>query len=245
MALINCPECKKEISSEANLCPSCGFHQKKTVVPSTTPKKSNFLILVSILIALIIILPFVLPDDERDYNSAGTTSSEAFNYMSGLEKVDNKKAINNLIIDHDKVANIFWRQHKNSPKYLNSRSTVYLYFGGTKERASNLRMRWQYTAEDWLFVQDITIKADSKTFDIIPTKKNRIERDNKNGVVWEWLDSTVINDDVVMFKAMANSKETIIRFNGSKYYKDVVLSKKDKAAILEMLVSYKNLNGVI
>jgi len=25
MALVNCPECKKEVSETANLCPNCGF----------------------------------------------------------------------------------------------------------------------------------------------------------------------------------------------------------------------------
>lgn len=32
MALINCPECKKEISNKAESCPSCGFpiNKKKT-----------------------------------------------------------------------------------------------------------------------------------------------------------------------------------------------------------------------
>lgn len=29
MALINCPECNKEISTEATACPNCGYNIKK------------------------------------------------------------------------------------------------------------------------------------------------------------------------------------------------------------------------
>ena len=36
MALINCEECKKEISSEADACPNCGFKIKKREVKFDT-----------------------------------------------------------------------------------------------------------------------------------------------------------------------------------------------------------------
>ncbi len=33
MALIKCPECGKEISSQVSTCPSCGYRLKKSKVP--------------------------------------------------------------------------------------------------------------------------------------------------------------------------------------------------------------------
>lgn len=43
MALINCPECGKQISDQAASCPNCGMPRQKTVNASlsTTPKKQE------------------------------------------------------------------------------------------------------------------------------------------------------------------------------------------------------------
>jgi hypothetical protein len=46
MALINCPECKREVSNTAVTCPHCGFHLKKpeekaAIHPIKTRKKSR------------------------------------------------------------------------------------------------------------------------------------------------------------------------------------------------------------
>lgn len=43
MALINCPECVKQISDQAASCPNCGMPRQKTVNASlsTTPKKQE------------------------------------------------------------------------------------------------------------------------------------------------------------------------------------------------------------
>lgn len=46
MPLINCPECKKEVSSEAEKCPHCGH--------SIAPKQSATGVLAAIIIGLIL-----------------------------------------------------------------------------------------------------------------------------------------------------------------------------------------------
>ena len=41
MALLNCPECKKEISSEAETCPHCGFSSKNAMVHAAKHKEAK------------------------------------------------------------------------------------------------------------------------------------------------------------------------------------------------------------
>lgn len=38
MAIIQCPECKKEVSDKAQFCPSCGYAIGATVVEQTSKK---------------------------------------------------------------------------------------------------------------------------------------------------------------------------------------------------------------
>ena len=40
MALINCPECKKEISDTARKCPHCGYVVKSVLKDVNTNKKT-------------------------------------------------------------------------------------------------------------------------------------------------------------------------------------------------------------
>lgn len=66
MALINCPECKKEISNKAESCPSCGFpinnKNKKIVVKQSQGiflRTMNFGCFTVIIMFLLIVYSFV------------------------------------------------------------------------------------------------------------------------------------------------------------------------------------------
>ena len=45
--------------------------------------------------------------------------------------------------------------------------------------------------------------------------------------------------DIEMLKAIANSKETIVRFQGDNYHYDLTVSASDKKAIKEVLTAYE------
>ena len=49
MSLINCPECRKEISSKAEVCPNCGYNFKNK-------RKKNYFIICGIIIFVVALL---------------------------------------------------------------------------------------------------------------------------------------------------------------------------------------------
>ena len=57
MALVNCPECKKEISNKAKLCPQCGYdiskYMKKTWIAKNKRKMISWLLAVICLLVVI------------------------------------------------------------------------------------------------------------------------------------------------------------------------------------------------
>jgi len=66
MSLIKCPECGKEISDRANMCPNCGYTNKNNIKDSKISNVSNQLktgsivSLISCSIIIILILGFIL-----------------------------------------------------------------------------------------------------------------------------------------------------------------------------------------
>ena len=56
MALINCPECKKEISDTARKCPHCGYVVKSVLKDVNTNKKT----IIKMAIAAIAVIALVL-----------------------------------------------------------------------------------------------------------------------------------------------------------------------------------------
>ncbi|HIY17367.1 MAG TPA: hypothetical protein H9839_08505 [Candidatus Intestinimonas stercorigallinarum] len=105
-----------------------------------------------------------------------------------------------------------------------------------------LRLVLNYTGDDWVFFKQILMNIDGEQhqksfsyFDVV--------RDNSGGRVWEYIDLDVSNDsDVEWLWDIANSAETIIRFQGDDYSHDMTVTDVDKAAIRDCLTVYEALN---
>ena len=59
MALMNCPECNKEISTEAVVCPNCGYVISKIETQTNEPKPNKKNSVISIVGMCISIISFV------------------------------------------------------------------------------------------------------------------------------------------------------------------------------------------
>ncbi len=145
-----------------------------------------------------------------------------------------KKAVNSLRRSVDKVEGITWYFSQNNPRYVDSRSYVLPYIG-VSDNQTWLRLRFHYTGDDWIFFDKITVVVDgekySKGFDYY-----EIQRDNDTEV-WEYVDIAPSSTDIQMLEAIADSKETIVRFQGD-YHFDLTVSKSDKSAIKDVLLAY-------
>lgn len=143
----------------------------------------------------------------------------------------------NLIKRTDEIKGVTWISHKSVPVLDNYMS---LYFGVKDGSAAAypLRMKFNYYADSWLFVQSVTIKADDQVFDL---GKIDFERDNAAGSIWEWSDSRV--DDMAMLNKILSAKKVVIRYDGRQYYHDFVLSETQKTAMKETLLAWQRYGG--
>lgn len=129
--------------------------------------------------------------------------------------------------------NAFYRDSR-TPNYTN-RNFIYPYIGQEGDHYW-LRLKLQYAADDWLFINKGILLIDGEQFTISGTW----ERDNNSGI-WEWLDMQVRTNERIILDKLANSKSAKVRYEGRQYHNDRTITSKEKSIIKKTLEIYDNL----
>ena len=151
-------------------------------------------------------------------------------------------AMSRMTSEFDKIKGVTWYYSKRHPEYVNTRSYVFPYIGDDGQGAW-LRLKFDYTGDDWIFFEEITVWVDGKTYHPDFEYKD-VQRDADYGDVWEILDisptSPWVGDvDLDVLWEIVDSKETIVRFEGDDGRYDLTISAQDKAGIKDVLVAYE------
>jgi len=140
----------------------------------------------------------------------------------------------------DEFNDVIWYIPKSAPKYVNMNG-VYCYFDA---KSSNFRFKFQYHADDWLFIENIIFNIDGENITIVPD----MNRDCGNGGrIWEWCDENInnyratLNEDFI--KKIAHAKIVKIKMNGSQYYNTRVLTAAQIKSIKDTYEYYLALGG--
>ena len=150
-------------------------------------------------------------------------------------------------VEYDKMQGITWYMHNSMPEYIDTRSYLIPYIGVSDSGNAWICIRYNYTGDDWIFWRNATVMADSKKDYLIPSSYYDIVHDNDAGLVWEWYDdcldynAAMDSSDIDMLNRIANSAETIVRFQGNDYYYDLTITQGDKALIRDVLTFYEKL----
>jgi hypothetical protein len=135
----------------------------------------------------------------------------------------------------DEMTSTITITHPALPKYVNSRTSIVPYFVGDSTQAY-LRLRISYVADDWLFVQSVSIRTDSGYYDLDPDRDaaDGLHRANAGGEVWEWMDLKG-DDHYEMLRDIGTSAKVLVRFNGRDFRNDWRPSASDRKAIRAMV----------
>ncbi len=159
--------------------------------------------------------------------------------IATIEK-EGQAALKNMKTTYDKVQKLTWYEHKNQPKYIDTNCYLYPYIGRKDDGTTWLRVKLNYTDAKtnagWIFFHTVIFSVDGEN---TTRRFNRsdIIRDNDTEV-WETADFEPNATEILLLRSIANSEETIIRFQGDEYHYDHVVTKKEKQAILDMLTAY-------
>lgn len=122
---------------------------------------------------------------------------------------------------------------KSAPRYANENG-VYLYFSLIDDKAVNLRLKYQYFSDDWLFIQSAIFLVDGKSFEVIPSS---VETDSDTEI-WEWFDEPIENTPGLA-SALENAKSVKVKLIGRQYHDIKIMTPKQLKAIKNTLKLYK------
>lgn len=175
-----------------------------------------------------------------------TRAREEFAALQKQEKeakhAEALKLLENMRLDEDKVRHLkfyypsIWRVNQNETWIADKRCFILPYIGMDDHGGVWMRVVYNFTNDDWVFFKKITVAADEKRYyrsfedyDIVH---------DVDGGVREYIDIDGVSD-VEMLLAIANSKETIVRFEGDEFVYDFIVKEIDKRAIREVLLVYE------
>lgn len=150
-------------------------------------------------------------------------------------------ATKNLVKNTDEVKDIEWFHDRSSPR-VNDVNNIQAYIGRQHGNVW-LRFRMSYTGANWLFVESVTFKVDGRTHTIAEKRHRRWEGDHARGKIWEWKDMQADYMTWDLIRQIANSKKTIMRYQGRQYKYDREITDTEKQALNNILLAYEAMGG--
>ena len=178
-----------------------------------------------------------------DFQTRVSADAEAKKLASEEEETARKKrleeAAKSLVKSRDEIKRITWYKDKITTGLIIS-DQFDLYIGREDAGKIWLRLKLQYSADDWLFVQRFVIAADDARFDSGPIE---FERDNSSGHIWEWVDLMVTERELRWVRAVIAAKSTTVRFQGRQYYQDVKITPAQVTALRNVMDAFSAMGG--
>jgi hypothetical protein len=159
---------------------------------------------------------------------------DSINLINQEKKDKAKIALKKFENTVDEFENTIFYNDPRTPNFINV-NFIYPYIGQKGENYW-LRLKLQYTSNDWLFIKEAVFLVDDEKFTLTGSWK----KDNDSRI-WEWLDINVGNSEYLLLKKIANSKTAKVRYVGMQYYKDRIITRKEKSIIKRTLDTYDGL----
>jgi hypothetical protein len=149
-----------------------------------------------------------------------------------------RAALKSMRVQTDKFSGNKFYYDRSTPYYANY-STFNLYIGKSPDGDPYLRFKLRYSDDDWLFVNSASININGAVRDL--DVGSDWERDNGSGDIWEWVDVPASSSLLSLIEDVINSKSSVVRFFGSQYRDDRVISSTQKRALRNVLNAYEAL----
>lgn len=175
--------------------------------------------------------------------------------------------IKQMKVKKDEIEDIIWYRDKTSASYINE-NAFFLYFGVKKGSPLMIRLKVQYTGEDWLFFNRITLNIDGKQ-EVINFNDYRDKKSDNDSKVYEWVDmpldtsrlknvldeaadssltAEILSKEyegknyIPLIEKIIKSKKTLLRLEGDTYHYDREVTSNEKAAMKRVLDLYNLMN---
>jgi hypothetical protein len=214
MALKKCPDCGKEVSSDAPACLNCGRRLRGGLLRGLGTG--------CLVLFVLAILVGVLSSLIGGRNTSGPNPRDAKTPVSPLvTPSERKKTLAGFKSKKDEFQKATFYEPVGSP-VGGSHVSLYIVESGD---SYTLRMVVMYEGSDWIFWDHLIVKSGDKVVDL-DASLLEIKHDNSSDTVWETLDvpvSTGVGDDGklnvseacgLVFATLMQAKSASMRFAG-------------------------------
>ncbi len=224
-----CLHCQTDIPLKAKKCPHCqsdlrSFWARHIIF-------TGFLLMI-----LLVIFMGMISDLISGFSTSTTNNQPQTKVKTQLSPEltqKSKEALASMKKDRDDIGQVTFYLDPSSPLSHNT-NNVEVYISKPDDESAILRFAVSYAGEEWLFINKYIFNIDGKNVEVNPYK---VERDNSN-TIWEWSDDPITTDWSALAFAIAHSKVAKIRYVGTKYYDDRVITETEKKAINNVLNAY-------
>jgi len=153
---------------------------------------------------------------------------------------DSLAKANSLKINKDEFKpDVAFYKPKDAPKNIFN-NWMYPYLVKSSNYLS-LRYKIQYEGDDWLFIESVKVKVNYEGGNekIVNLYSGSFDRENAAGKIWEWVDTKVTDAMYLDLLTISKAKTAKIRFNGSKYHNERIMTKKELKALNDVINVYK------
>ena len=182
-----------------------------------------------------------LPEETKAQVTNAAALESASAQLKTLKQEQAQQLLSAMRLEEDKIRGMrfyypsAWRFYSNGNWAADIRCFILPYLG-QNDSETWLRLVYNYTGDDWVFFDTVIVAADDERFTRSFSYFD-ITRDNGGGDVWEYIDTDVGASDIEMLWAIANSTETLVRFQGDDYSRDFTITDADKQAIRDALTA--------
>lgn len=176
----------------------------------------------------------------QNAQSSTEAKSEKIDSASIIKnKIANEKAINELKkklrVDNDDMQDSKFYFDKKSPSSIsNSNFSCYV---SEHKGYFNLRLKINYKGStSWLFIKKYIIKADDYMKEYIPTEEIKHDNDSEN--TFEFLDTSVSDEENEFIRKIMDSKTAKIRMVGDDFSADRVITQSEKESLKNVISFY-------
>lgn len=154
-----------------------------------------------------------------------------------------KKAIGKMKKKYDVSNSVTWYSDKSST-LSGTKNFLHTYIGKKEKRKPWMGISVNhFSKEEWLFIKQIVITADGKTYTIEEENPGEFKASETEGGMREWFDRVLKEKDFEMIKQVAESKSAKLQLIGKTTTKERTISLAEKKAIKNVLNAFEALGG--
>lgn len=128
-----------------------------------------------------------------------------------------------MVRHNDEVSGASIIRHRNSPEFVNERTSLSAQFPIVDGKSGELFLRLIWVGNDVLGIRSFLIKADERSISIDPPPF-AIKSDFASKRVWEWY---VAQSEPETVKSIGEAKKVTVRFHGMNYSKDYEMPEEE------------------